>query len=306
MAADKLFLDKSLRSGHPVFPSYTLSFYGHDTKQHHDTLTADDTPPRASWRPMATTRITDSRDSFSNCSYNPKKARPKNALKKGLKPTKHSDLPPRKKNVVGRRVAKPSTGVRTRSTTVGSNASHLLSPPASSPPPQSRGRRSPARSPPYRHPLQAKQMLRPERPIDLTACKSPTQSPPSNPLLNTYELNNTTLHIYINNTDFFIPVKLRSCITIQTFFNVVARVCGREHEVDEISFVGVEFERRREEGDRSGVMGVMRDVQDSWDVFLQEVDRGIWWDKEGEKGAQKGECVVSVRVAWKVGMDQKS
>lgn len=97
----------SSRRWFPNFPSYTLSFYGHDTQQQRGTSTTEQqhrASPRASWKVASSQNTLGLKERFSHQPSDNKKRRPHNALKKGLKPTWGARLPAR--NRVNRKVSK--------------------------------------------------------------------------------------------------------------------------------------------------------------------------------------------------------
>ncbi|KAL9024177.1 MAG: hypothetical protein Q9196_006710 [Gyalolechia fulgens] len=100
---------------------------------------------------------------------------------------------------------------------------------------------------------------------------------PSLPALNPYILNHTTLRIYLTATRVYIPLKLRSCPTIHALFSAVTKILNYTDR--RISLLELRLDGAEERG--KGVIAVHADLEDSWECFLEEVQRWEGWQQDG-------------------------
>ncbi|KAI4184313.1 MAG: hypothetical protein L6R41_004823 [Letrouitia leprolyta] len=108
-----------------------------------------------------------------------------------------------------------------------------------------------------------------------------------------YILNHTTLRVYLPNGGvilpyerIYVPLKLRSCVTIQDVFSAAAKVL---YAADRPLF----YLDMRLDGAIAGAKGaiaVRADIEDTWECFLEEVQRWEGWHEDGQ-----GDLGVEVR-----------
>ncbi|KAL9612611.1 MAG: hypothetical protein Q9167_002817 [Letrouitia subvulpina] len=279
MKVNSLDSPTDYRSGYPNFPSYTLSFYGHDTQQYREPSTTqlrNQASPHASWKPAKTQDILGLKERFSHQPIN-KKKRPHNALKKGLKPTWRADLPPR--NKVNRKLSNRPLGVSSTSRGLTGKNETQGEVTTTTPIFCASGGNTPSTTTALLHTVRSTRSLLP-----------PPDESARSPVLSQYKQNHTKLRIYIgNNSNTFVPVKLRSCNTIDIFFATVARAC--DLEPDNLKAVRVDFDWIQE-NEKKGVMAIRKDIEDSFEIFLESVNDASCW------GDESGDCAVGV-VIWK-------
>ena len=122
--------------------------------------------------------------------------------------------------------------------------------------------------------------------------QTPDHDPPAleAPTLSPYKQTHTTLRIAL------VPYpqqsaiqRLRSCMTIASFFSTVIGVSGYKGNRDHIFGIAATFDcKAGDDADRS--MVIREEYQDSFDIFLETVDGAESWTKEG------GKCGVSVSL----------
>lgn len=83
--------------------------------------------------------------------------------------------------------------------------------------------------------------------------------------------------------------RLRSCMTVATFFSTVIGVSGYKGEKDRIFGISATFDCKSDE-DADKSMVIREEWQDSFEVFLETVDAAESWTKEG------GKCGVAVSL----------
>ncbi|KAL8825392.1 MAG: hypothetical protein Q9170_007806 [Blastenia crenularia] len=128
----------------------------------------------------------------------------------------------------------------------------------------------------------------------------------SSPRISPQTFNNTTLRIYLPHSAarIYVPLKLRSCPTVHALFATVDKICGREERNYEgsrsstsnkkVMFVEMRFDGKEEGG--KGTMAVKRDVEGSFEWFLEELEA------MNEKFKGEGEGLVGVGVSVEVGL----
>ncbi|MCJ1435740.1 hypothetical protein MMC27_005115 [Xylographa pallens] len=97
---------------------------------------------------------------------------------------------------------------------------------------------------------------------------------------------NTTLQVSLGTDTSFVPIKLRSCMTISSFFDMVLAACDLEDQ--EHTVVGVEVQYQWIPNMR---MMIKRKIPDSFAEMLEIVDEAPCWKEEGV-----GRCRVELRV----------
>lgn len=116
---------------------------------------------------------------------------------------------------------------------------------------------------------------------------NPNAGNPSLPVLTPHILNHTILRVYrpdagvvyLPNGSVYVPFKLRSCTTIQAVFSAVTKVL---YDTDRPIFL-LTMKLDGAEAGGKGVIAVQADVEDSWECFLEEVQRWEGW-KDGGVG----------------------
>ncbi|KAI4169191.1 MAG: hypothetical protein LQ343_005853 [Gyalolechia ehrenbergii] len=109
---------------------------------------------------------------------------------------------------------------------------------------------------------------------------------PSLPILTPYILNHTTLRIYLPATRIYIPLKLRSCPTIHALFSAVTKILNytdRRIPLLIMRLDGAEVRGKDLIGagmGGKGVIAVHADLEDSWECFLEEVQRWEGWHED--------------------------
>ena len=280
-----------------------------------------------------------------------KRKRPKNALKKGLKPTRAQDLPLYHKNTCGRIIKNAASSDPVEDIGTSSSPAHsFCSGDENEAHPRIHKKRAlkwpsplsssstnfnkedvwssitkPKRVSQHRSDSNEGQPTAPHAVGTIATTQQPLYNAPANPstisdptsppLLSTYKQNNTILCIYppspaATTSPTYIPVKLRSCMTMSALFHTVARACGLEEGENDIlaliiNFGGKPNERRSEDGQqedrsvaevrggRTGKMKIKKNIEDSFEIFLEKVERLDCWILEGER--EKGECEIE---AW--------
>jgi len=119
---------------------------------------------------------------------------------------------------------------------------------------------------------------------------SAPDTPESNmPQISSHKQRHTILRAACASSVSVVPLKLRSCMTIDSFFSTIITATGSANQEREISTIMVEFDFR-EEGDAKRSILVKRDVEDSFEVFLEMIDEAPCWEDEA------GRCEVAVEV----------
>ena len=120
--------------------------------------------------------------------------------------------------------------------------------------------------------------------------KTPASAALETQTLSPYKQAHTTLRIAL------VPYpqqsaiqRLRSCMTMTTFFNTVIGVSGYKGDKDHIFGIAATFDGKPiDDADRSTV--IREEWPDSFDIFLETVDGAESWTEEG------GKCGLSVRL----------
>lgn len=105
--------------------------------------------------------------------------------------------------------------------------------------------------------------------------------------LSYHKLHGTKLYISVSTNDYGpVPVNLRSCQTIGTFFSMVLKAWDLEGKENEIKAIKVQFGWKPEKP-----MVVKENVPDSFDNVLKNIDEAPCWDEGGD-----GKCEVDVLI----------
>lgn len=147
--------------------------------------------------------------------------------------------------------------------------------------------RSPSQNPP-RHPH--------PRPRPRSPSPSITEiSHSTTPSIDRYMQTNTTLHISLSTNDHgTIPIQLRRCMTMETFFASVLSAWDQDGDEGSVAAVAATFDWL---GDQ-GPMVVRRKVEDSFEVMLRTIaEAPVWGLGVGVgDGLGKRRCDVRVRI----------
>lgn len=118
-------------------------------------------------------------------------------------------------------------------------------------------------------------------------------SQPAKAFIDRYKQSHTTLHISLSTNDYgAVPVYLRSCMTMETFFASALAAWGLEGKESEVAAVTVKFDWLKEEGP----MVVRKEVVDSFQKVLETITEAPVW-KDG--GVERPGCDVRVKIIMK-------
>lgn len=101
--------------------------------------------------------------------------------------------------------------------------------------------------------------------------------------------NNTILWILMPSLSELVPLKLRSCMTMASLFDSVLAVCGLTGQQDKVSGLRATIHKLHDTIVPKPII-LKRDLEDSFEVFLDVINAARCWAKEG------GHCVVSLKV----------
>ncbi|MCJ1368342.1 hypothetical protein MMC16_007484 [Acarospora aff. strigata] len=116
---------------------------------------------------------------------------------------------------------------------------------------------------------------------------------PPNTSIDFYKQSHTTLHISLSTNDYgAVPIYLRSCMTIETFFASMLSAWGLEGKDSEVAAVTVKFDWLKEEGP----MIVRREVSDSFQKMLETINEAQVWK---DRSVERRRCDVRVKIILK-------
>lgn len=115
--------------------------------------------------------------------------------------------------------------------------------------------------------------------------------PPTEPAISIYKQMRTTLQVYLSTGMRFVPVKLRSCMTVSTFFSTILAACDLENQEGQVAGVTAHFEWLQ---DRDAMV-IKKGIPDSFAEFLEVVDEAPCWSS----GAKRVRCYVTIAVSLK-------
>lgn len=114
------------------------------------------------------------------------------------------------------------------------------------------------------------------------------QSTHSSSFLASHKQSRTTLFIAIPLSHDMVPLKLRSCMTISSFFTSVLAICAQPGQ-EIVSGIRATFDWKHEKDvDKAILLKV--DFPDTFEVFLEIIDGAPCWEEEG------GRCGVGLEV----------
>lgn len=102
-----------------------------------------------------------------------------------------------------------------------------------------------------------------------------------------YKQQNTTLQVYVPPLTKFIPLRLRSCMTISSFFQSV--LCAFEKPAEKVAALRITFERVPDGPAEMKTWLVKKNIPDSYDIFLDVVNELPGW-------SETAKCSVRVDI----------
>lgn len=102
-----------------------------------------------------------------------------------------------------------------------------------------------------------------------------------------YKQQNTTLQVYVPPLAEFIPLRLRSCMTISSFFDSV--LCAFEKPAEKVAALRITFERVPDGPAEMKTWLVKKNIPDSYDIFLDVVNELPGW-------SETAKCSVRVDI----------
>lgn len=102
------------------------------------------------------------------------------------------------------------------------------------------------------------------------------------PTLTSYKQERTILHVQVpGSTTDMVPIKLRSAMTISTFFSSVSAAVG----VVDYEHIAIAVALEGEDGGQDKTIIVKRNVIDTYEFFLEVVDDAACWEEKGGRMA---------------------
>lgn len=125
-------------------------------------------------------------------------------------------------------------------------------------------------------------------PSTTTSSSDPTSS--SLPVISPYKQRYTILRASCPSSIVgMVPLKLHSCMTLETFFATIINATGYVEQASTLSTIMVTFDFKQDSDSKKSIF-VKRNVVDSFEVFLEMIDEAPCWDEE------RGRCEVAVDV----------
>ena len=129
------------------------------------------------------------------------------------------------------------------------------------------------------------------RPVTFNSFSTAAKVPRS---LTLYKQEHTILYVLLpGRTSEMVPIKLRSAMTISTFFSSVSAAAG----VIDYEHVSIAVLLRGEDGGQDKTIIVRRNMVDTFEVFLEVVDAATCWEDEG------GMMTLQLQLRWPFEMD---
>ncbi|KAL6713457.1 hypothetical protein ACLMJK_008922 [Lecanora helva] len=118
-----------------------------------------------------------------------------------------------------------------------------------------------------------------------------SEQPVEPPLLTTHKQARITLRVSHASLPAMgiIPVKLRSCMTVDTFFATILAAAGQISDDPTITTIKVAFDWLSQQDTKKSIC-VKKSIPDSFEVFLEVIDEAPCWQVEN------GKCEVAVSV----------
>lgn len=120
-------------------------------------------------------------------------------------------------------------------------------------------------------------------------CQNPPS--PNSPLLSPHKLLNTILYVSLPPSTDFVPIRLRSCSTIDTFFASVLNAYDLQESEQNLDAARVTFEWMPK-SDKNRSWLVKKTVEDSFEMLLECVSAANVWMDEGK-------AIVRVEILMK-------
>lgn len=118
----------------------------------------------------------------------------------------------------------------------------------------------------------------------------PNQAPTSIPDLTAYKQTHTILRVTRDsNVIGFVPLRLRSCMTMSALFSSAIAASGHREQDEPIRCLVVVFDWK-DESDVFKTMYIARDTEGSFEIFLEIIDDAPCWKDEG------GKCGIAVEI----------
>lgn len=112
---------------------------------------------------------------------------------------------------------------------------------------------------------------------------SPTANATST--ISAYKQANTNLCFFLPPGDEYVPLKLRSCMTMSTFFGAAIEAFDLHNQTEKVRALRITF-NYVSEGDQKNTWLVKKTIPDSFEIFLDVVDRLPVWDEGGTCGVR--------------------
>lgn len=100
-----------------------------------------------------------------------------------------------------------------------------------------------------------------------------------------YKQANTNLCFFLPPGDEYVPLKLRSCMTMSTFFGAAVEAFDLHDQREKVRALRITF-NYVSEGDQKNTWLVKQTIPDSFEIFLDVVDRLPVWDEGGTCGVR--------------------
>ncbi|MCJ1468990.1 hypothetical protein MMC07_007621 [Pseudocyphellaria aurata] len=100
-----------------------------------------------------------------------------------------------------------------------------------------------------------------------------------------YKQANTNLCFFLPPGDEYVPLKLRSCMTMSTFFGAAIEAFDLHDQAEKVRALRITF-NYVSEGDQKNTWLVKKTIPDSFEIFLDVVDRLPVWDEGGTCGVR--------------------
>lgn len=294
----------------------------HFHKSRRNTLSSDATARSMSDSvPLAISSSTSDTIAVAHAKDN--RAGPRNSMRKGFRPTKHTDLPPRLSANPSKKppqsLKQGTRTLRARHTNDSSGqSSHRSASPSREISVKSKqsdsfrvdGVDDATLSPSPYQSIASVDGLRVaaelQSPVSLSqrvASSGPDESShqigtpeegtlaPDKPAISLYKQTHTTLRVSCSDKLRFVPVKLRSCVTMPKFFSSVLAACDLEDQREKIDDVTARFGWLPEEH----AMVIKEKIPDSFAEFLETIDGAPCWNL----GVAEAKCHVNIEVFLK-------
>lgn len=122
-----------------------------------------------------------------------------------------------------------------------------------------------------------------------TATRQTTPSATSNSPIASYKQSRTALRIMLPFSSDYVPLKLRSCITMSSLFVSALAVSGQGSLGTEVSGLRATFDWK-DERDVERAMLLKQDYPDTFEVFLEIIDQAPCWMRDDSR------CSVAIEV----------